>query len=211
MVLWTYGRNRLRTACILCVALVSIGAAGCAATSDSTPSGSMTGSSSQTKPERAHKRFKWSRVRCQAPSDPLAGVYHPSRLRLLAACRRGSGTVARVRHETDGDLHVDVMLDGSSTDLLNDVNRSKQAGQLVVEFMARDGGHLPGPSVGDRITLTGAWVNDADHGWNELHPVWSVQLNGGPISRSGPQYGGSPPTAGSRLAAADCRDQNHNV
>src|SRR5205807_3689587 len=74
---------------------------------------------------------------------------------------------------------------------------------LVVEFMPRDGGHLPAPTVGEHISLTGAWVLDANHGWNELHPVWSETL-GGITHHSGPQYGGSPADVGSSQAAADC-------
>jgi hypothetical protein len=141
---------------------------------------------------------------CHAPGDVLAGVYHPYRLHVLAACTRASGTVMTVRHEEDGDLHIDLVLDPASAGLLNDVNRSAQRGALVVEFMARDGAHLPAPSVGDHLTLSGAWVNDADHGWNEIHPVWSEQINSGSIARSGPQYGGSAANDSSSNAQADC-------
>ncbi len=112
-----------------------------------------------------------------------------------------------MRAEPDGDLHVELTADPGYTRLLNDVNRSSQAGALVVELMARDGAHLPAPSVGDRLLLTGAWVNDAGHGWNELHPVWTEQINRGATRRSGPQYGGSPPADRSYDAAADCRTQ----
>jgi hypothetical protein len=87
--------------------------------------------------------------------------------------------------------------------LTNAVNGSEQDGDLLVEFMPRDGGHLPALAVGDHISLTGAWVLDADHGWNELHPVWSETLSG-ITYRSGPQYGGSPADVGSSAAAADC-------
>jgi hypothetical protein len=145
---------------------------------------------------------------CRAPNDVLAGVYHPERLRVLAPCRIAAGSVVRVRHEPDGDLHIDVALDAAYSSLIDEVNRSERDGALVVEFMARDGGHLPTPAVGDHIRLTGAWVDDTDHGWNELHPVWSVQINGRAVSRSGPQYGGSPASARSYDAAEGCRDQN---
>jgi hypothetical protein len=61
--------------------------------------------------------------------------------------------------------------------------------------------------VGDRISLTGAWVLDRNHDWEELHPVWSETLAG--VSyRSGPQYGGSPPGVGSSEASARCRTNN---
>lgn len=137
---------------------------------------------------------------CAAPTDVLAGVYHPYRLHVLSPCRAVSGTVATVRHEEDGDLHIDLDTGGALT---NAVNASVQGGNLVVEFMPRDGGHLPAPPVGEHIRLTGAWVLDAEHGWNELHPVWSETL-AGVTYRSGPLYGGSPAYAGSSNAAADC-------
>ena len=126
----------------------------------------------------------------------------------MAPCRVAVGTVARVHHEPDGDLHIDVALDSAYSVLINEVNRSGQGGALLAEFMPRDGGHLPTPSVGDHIRLTGAWVDDTDHGWNELHPVWSVQINGGSISRSGPPYGGSPAYDRSYDAAEGCRNQS---
>ena len=137
---------------------------------------------------------------CAPPADVLAGVYHPYRLHVLSPCRTVSGTVVTVRHEEDGDVHIDLDTGGLLT---NPVNWSEQGGELVVEFMPRDGGHLPAPTAGDRISLTGAWVLDADHGWNELHPVWSETLSG-VTYRSGPQYGGSPADVGSSAAAADC-------
>jgi len=100
---------------------------------------------------------------CPAPSKILNGVYHPSRLPVLAPCQRATGTVRTVRHETDGDLHIDVQLTPAFQKLLNSGDVSKQHGWLVVEFMARDGGHLPAPSVGDAITIVGAWVLDTEH------------------------------------------------
>jgi hypothetical protein len=126
---------------------------------------------------------------------------------VLAACRTVSGTVTETSHEVDGDLHIG--LDSSGV-LTNAVNRSKLRGNLVVEFMPRDGGHLPAPSVGDRIILTGAWVLDANHGWDELHPVWSETL-AGVTYRSGPRYGGSPPGVGSSEASAECRTDSGAV
>jgi hypothetical protein len=119
---------------------------------------------------------------------------------VLAACRPVSGTVRAISHEQDGDLHIGVDTGGALT---NSVNRSKLGGTLLVEFMPRDGGHLPAPSVGDHISLTGAWVLDTNHGWRELHPVWSEAL-AGVTYRSGPQYGGSPAGVGSSEASADC-------
>jgi hypothetical protein len=52
---------------------------------------------------------------CRAPSDVLGGVYHPERLRVLAPCRVAAGSVVQVRHEQDGDLHIDVALDAANS------------------------------------------------------------------------------------------------
>ena len=148
---------------------------------------------------------KASSAVCPSAAHALDGVYHPSRLTVLDACKHAAGTVTVVRHEQDGDLHIDVRLDPAYQGLLAPANVSKQHGDLVVEFMARDGGHLPQPRVGDRISLTGAWVDDTQHDWNELHPVWAVSLNGGPTHTSGPRFGGSPVGDRSVNAEADCR------
>ena len=142
---------------------------------------------------------------CTAPSNVLAGVWGPDRLHVLSTCRIAVGTVIWLHHEPDGDLHVYVAVEPAYTGLMNAVNRRHMRGALLAEFMPRDGGHLPPPALGDHIRLTGAWVLDTNHGWNELHPVWSVQIDGGPVSRSGPQYGGSPSSDHSSDAAEGCR------
>ena len=143
---------------------------------------------------------------CPDPSRALDGVYHPDRLSVRDPCKRITGTVILVRPaEEDGDLHFDVRLDPSHRSLLMPNNFREQDGGLVVEFMPRDHGHLPAPSPGDRVSLLGAYVDDTEHAWAELHPVWEVSINGGPVARSGPQFGGSPPSAYSDSALATCR------
>jgi len=146
---------------------------------------------------------------CPASTDALTGVYHPARLAVLRSCQKATGTVVTVRHEPDGDLHIDVALDRRYR-FLSAPGNATQHGWLVVEFMARDGGHLPEPGAGQRISLIGVWVTDMQHGWNELHPVWAVSLNGSAWRRSGPQYGGSPPSDRSSDAEADCRTPSGN-
>jgi hypothetical protein len=166
--------------------------------STSTPRSTRRAQRPKPKPKAAPTRQ--AAPPCRAPTDVLAGVYHPDRLHVLSACRAVSGTVVRLSHEQDGDLHIALDTGGALT---NAVNASDVGGSLVVEFMPRDGGHLPAPTVGEHISLTGAWVLDANHGWNELHPVWSETL-AGITHHSGPQYGGSPADVGSSQAAADC-------
>ena len=152
---------------------------------------------------RAHRHAR-RLAGCPAAAQTLDGVYHPDRLLVLDPCKLVSGRVALIRpHEEDGDLHFDVAV--ADKGLLRSGNYGEQEGLLVVEFTPRDFGHLPPPSVGDRGTLLGAWVDDSQHDWNEIHPVWAVSINGGPFHRSGPQFGGAPPYARSADALASCR------
>jgi hypothetical protein len=198
----------------LLVAIAAVLVAGCGGSSSSNPS-PATHSPSVTSPPTARaatppakptsRAAAASSAVCPSAAHALDGVYHPSRLTVLDACKHAAGTVTVVRHEQGGDLHIDVRLDAAYHGLLAPANQTKQRGDLVVEFMARDGGHLPKPRVGDRISLTGVWVDDTQHDWNELHPVWAVSLNGGATHTSGPRFGGSPVGDRSVNAEADCR------
>lgn len=135
----------------------------------------------------------------------LTGVYHPERLRVIDPCRRVRGRVVAIKGEEDGDLHIRLRPERSARRLLMAANFSEQRGSLVVEFMPRDRGHLPAPRPGDRLALVGAYLEDLDHSWSELHPVWQVAVNGRRPRRSGPHFGGSPPSARSESAVVRCR------
>ena len=132
--------------------------------------------------------------------NPLANVYHQDRLRVISACKTVAGTVQTVRHEDDGDYHVDVRLDPPYAGLINAVNTSDQHGDLVVEIVPADQGCTPGtpprpahgsydygictgadlraPTVGQHVSVTGPYVLDRDHGWMEIHPVWAWTATG---------------------------------
>ena len=133
--------------------------------------------------------------------NPMEHVYNPDRLRVLNPCVTVSGTIALVRSEADGDFHVRMALDPgqlcAGQDCLNDINRSQQAGDLIVEpvcehsitqadaMPACSGYHNPLviPPVGTHTTVTGPWVLDLDHGWNEIHPAENF---GGQVPTSTP-------------------------
>ena len=194
-----------RFAMLILAATVAGG--GCGGSTTSAPATSGGGAASSSAPRgvsTASAKAGRRRPTCAAPRQVLAGVYHPSRLHVLARCRAVSGRVVAIHHDTDGDLHIYLDTGGALT---NAANRAAH-GALVVEFMPRDGGHLPAPAVGDHIRLTGAWVLDAEHGWREIHPVWSERLRG-VTYHSGPQFGGSPAGVGSSEAAASCTSNGH--
>jgi len=96
---------------------------------------------------------------------------------VLKACQWYVGTVKRIIHEDDGDYHVDIAPAKGYKSFLNSDNYSAQHGQLVVEVMP--GQKLPIPSIGERVSVFGTWIYDADHGWNEIHPVWAITYGTG--------------------------------
>lgn len=130
------------------------------------------------------------------PTDQDAYVYHPARLKVLAACTYASGVVAAIRTEADGDRHILVMPDPPYAGLVNAANSGVELGDLVVEpvcvgtvtqadaiaICATDPDPLDmsGLAIGQHVWLTGRYVNDLDHGgWAELHPLYAWGLLAG--------------------------------
>jgi len=134
------------------------------------------------------------------PPVPLAGqqcdgrlwqhVYHSQRLVPIRACVTVTGTIVFIKPEADGDLHMRLHLDPAYSSMLNGLNKSQQAGNLVIEPICfnkpTQGDAIPVcgsfrqqiqiPAVGTHVTVTGAFVLDqeAGHGWNEIHPITSM-------------------------------------
>ena len=105
---------------------------------------------------------------------PLAGVYHPQRLIVKSRCGVAVGTVREVKFEEyDGDVHVDLRVDPGYERLLGDGN-TRVGGNLVVELIPQDRSQVAVPEVGTRVQVVGPWVEDTEHGWNEIHPAWWV-------------------------------------
>jgi hypothetical protein len=105
---------------------------------------------------------------------PLAGVYHPQRLIVKSRCRVAIGVVHAVKFEEyDGDVHVDMRPDPGYEKLLSDGN-ARVGGNLVVEIVPQDRSRVAVPQEGARIEVVGPWVDDTQHGWNEIHPAWWV-------------------------------------
>jgi len=116
-------------------------------------------------------------------------VYNPGRLQVLNPCISVTGAVEEIRKEADGDVHILFRLDQKFTALLNEKNMSQQQGDLVLEPICQGkvrqadaaepcsqyNGPYFQPMVGQRYLVWGTYVHDADHGWNELHPVTSMQ------------------------------------
>jgi hypothetical protein len=105
----------------------------------------------------------------------------------------------------DGDIHIQIKLDPGQSNLLNARNRQAKGGQhgfLVVEPICQkeptqptaiEGGPCTGfrqslpalaqmrkdlkKHIGTHVEVTGAFITDMEHGWNEIHPITSVVIN----------------------------------
>jgi hypothetical protein len=131
---------------------------------------------------------------CPPPSRALEGVWSPDRLLVLNPCQTITGKIDASKLPQylaeDGDIHNQFAPDKPYRKLLTD--QQETSGNFVVELMARDGGHIPVPPVGPKLTLWGALVYDTGHAWTEIHPVYGMCVEGGSCYTSGPQFGGTP-------------------
>ena len=109
-----------------------------------------------------------------AGGDVLAGVYAASRLHVIQPCVTATGVVHNVDHSLDGDISFNLALPADKLYLLNDGNLRDQGGMLEVEIVPGDQQRVPTPTEGERVTVTGPWVLDTVHGWNEIHPAWRI-------------------------------------
>ncbi len=126
--------------------------------------------------------------------DPLLWdhVYHLQRLQLVENCISVTGTIHHVKKEADGDDHIQLKLDSEFTGLLNDRNKTAQAGSLVVEPVCQGTvtqadaqaacrdfhSTVEVPKQGTHVRVLGSYVFDseANHGWMEIHPVTSIEV-----------------------------------
>jgi hypothetical protein len=125
---------------------------------------------------------------------PLAGIYQPDRLQILAPCRHAIGKVVSVTPEDDGDYHVWIVLDPGYSDLLNSEDHFQGQPTLLAEIVPDcpassappDGPSaercpptkLTVPTAGRRVAIDGPWVLDTNHGWREIHPVDTIVILG---------------------------------
>ncbi len=119
-------------------------------------------------------------------------IYNPSRLHIIENCKTVTGTIEVVRHEKDGDDHILLKLDPAYTDLLNSKNISDQHGDLILEPVCERAAtqadavavcqkyrsDVKIPPLGSHVEVVGSYVLDAEHGWNEIHPVTSISVIG---------------------------------
>jgi hypothetical protein len=133
---------------------------------------------------------------CSDPYSTESHVYNPNRLVVYKDCQIVSGIVERVIVEADGDYHIRLGLDTPYQNLTNSVNNSDQYGDLVLEIVCANTvtqqdaidacqnylNHVTVPQEGQHITAIGRYVLDTDHGWTEIHPVYSLTITASPTN-----------------------------
>jgi hypothetical protein len=99
-----------------------------------------------------------------------------------------TGLVEAVRREPDGDVHIDLRVNDPS--LINASNIRYQHGDLVLEEICQGTvtqtdavtacQGVPHnetiPVTGEKVTVTGSYVLDQNHGWMEIHPVTNLTV-----------------------------------
>ena len=117
-------------------------------------------------------------------------VYHNYRLIVHDSCMSVTGRVNTIYSEADGDMHIRLQLDTQYNYMLNADNTAYEYGCMVCEpvcattvtqtdAIASCAGFTNTvflPATGEYVKITGPYVTDNDHGWNELHPVTSIVI-----------------------------------
>lgn len=117
-------------------------------------------------------------------------VYHSYRLVVHDSCTFVTGIVQSDYSEADGDYHIRIKLDTQYNYMLNSLNISSEYGDLVCEpicaaTITQSDAVAPCagltnnvylPNVGEYVKVTGPYVTDNDHGWNEIHPVTKIEI-----------------------------------
>ena len=117
-------------------------------------------------------------------------VYHKNRLKVIEQCKIVRGIIIKEKNEKDGDLHILLKLDSGQENLLNDMNINQQKGCLVIEPICEHDvtqqdaieaceGYVNKvyiPKKGEHVEVTGSYVNDTQHGWNEIHPITKITI-----------------------------------
>lgn len=116
-------------------------------------------------------------------------IWNAKRLEIIEPCVTITGVVTAVRPILDGDLHVHLRPDPQFAGLVNEKNIQARGGNLILEpqcFWAmwrrnstgpckNRGYSMRIPKTGTRVRVTGTFVFDRDHGWNELHPIFKLE------------------------------------
>ena len=117
--------------------------------------------------------------------DKWNHIHEKDRLRLLHDSVSITGIVENCYQYIDGDFVIELRLD-SCQELLNKTNIKKLGGLIEVEIICHHSnvfsecfGYLNdiiAPKIKDHIRVLGSYVTDKRHKWNEIHPVFKLEV-----------------------------------
>jgi len=120
-----------------------------------------------------------------------AHVYHSYRLVTHNDCMTVTGHIYGTPYsEADGDYHIRLYLDPQYNYMLDSMNNVSEDACLVCEpicvvtptqsdAITPCSGYTSNvylPNANEYVAVTGPYVTDNDHGWNEIHPVTSIVI-----------------------------------
>jgi hypothetical protein len=109
-------------------------------------------------------------------SNPMANVWSPSRFTIYSPCTTVQGTVRSTSKQSDGDFHVEMVLDSGGrirTEIVPADQPGCTAGQPV-RYGVCSGANIATPKAGSHISVTGPKVKDGRTGGTEIHPIWQL-------------------------------------
>lgn len=107
-------------------------------------------------------------------------VYHPQRLQILDSCLEVAGYILSVRQEPDGDAHIKIFLDvplDSNQLLVTEAICVYPVVQAdAVQACAGFHNVVKIPPIESHVVIVGTHVLDKNHGWEEIHPITSLEV-----------------------------------
>ncbi len=117
-------------------------------------------------------------------------VYNSSRFTVHNQCTYAIGYIQEIYAEPDGDYHIRLKLEPDFKYMMNALNISSTGSDLVGEIICANNitqsdavapchnytSSVYVPNVGEHVKITGSYVTDNVHGWNEIHPITSIEI-----------------------------------
>lgn len=123
-------------------------------------------------------------IGCSNSSNLNDRVHTPYRLQVLQDTMKLTGYIKSIESCYDGDIHIRMKI--NQLNLLVKRNFTKQDSCMVLEIVCAEyspfvacmnySNSIKIPTQGDSITVTGRFVFDKLHRWNELHPVYDIKI-----------------------------------
>lgn len=117
-------------------------------------------------------------------------VYRKTRLHIVESCIAVTGTIRDIKRESDGDDHIQLVVDPEFAKLLNKRNKAAQGNTLILEPICKGRvtqedaeaacrdfhSGVEVPKAGSKVRVVGSYVLDTAGGWMEIHPVSSIEV-----------------------------------